>query len=381
MPKKPQLKTARTGHTLLENSSTQPLVRSRVFNNPDVVCEGWYPLAASAKVKAKTAQSFVLLRQRLVLFRGEDGRVRALDAFCPHMGADLGNGTVVGNQLQCYFHQWQFAESGAVASVPCLTNNADLPKASINCYPVQEMYGWIWVYSKRGLEAPYPVPKPFGLENAECDALYLGSPTLFAHHHVLMINAIDLQHFRAVHKVDIDFAFNVDDTHPQVFDWDLEGAIPSTSWKLRLGKWLLEKTLGPGAGQNFGYRARFAGGSVVALTYGLNERMRQEVAAKKRRDIHVQILWGCVPLASGVSKVHIFVVQKKAHNLWQRLRNLFLYALTFVVLTILKDDDIKAFPNMRFQMGTLIGADRSAARLSQLLDKLPASEWGFHSKN
>src|SRR5690242_20421917 len=95
-------------HTRRENVGTQPLVEHPVFNNPEVMTEGWYPVCSSRALRSGKARSFLLGAQRLTLFRGQDGRARALDAFCPHMGADLGNGTVVGNELRCYFHQWQF---------------------------------------------------------------------------------------------------------------------------------------------------------------------------------------------------------------------------------------------------------------------------------
>lgn len=42
--------------------------------------------------------------REVVLFRGEDGVARAVDAWCPHMGAHLGQATVRENSLQCALH-------------------------------------------------------------------------------------------------------------------------------------------------------------------------------------------------------------------------------------------------------------------------------------
>lgn len=56
---------------------------------------------------------------QLVLFRGADGVARAVDAWCPHMGAHLGQACVEGNALRCALHhrlvgdegsRWQVAE-------------------------------------------------------------------------------------------------------------------------------------------------------------------------------------------------------------------------------------------------------------------------------
>lgn len=48
--------------------------------------------------------------QNLVVYRGEDGIVYALDAYCLHMGANLGvGGEVVNNNcIQCPFHGWLY---------------------------------------------------------------------------------------------------------------------------------------------------------------------------------------------------------------------------------------------------------------------------------
>ena len=45
--------------------------------------------------------------RRVALFN-RAGELLAMDASCPHMGADLGNGTITGHTLTCAWHHWQF---------------------------------------------------------------------------------------------------------------------------------------------------------------------------------------------------------------------------------------------------------------------------------
>ena len=355
------VKASKDDHTLRENLATQPLVKHRVFNNPEVLTEGWYPIVASHELKAGQAKSFLIFKQRIVVFRGEDDSVRVLDAFCPHMGADLGNGRVINNEIQCYFHQWRFCGKGQLTTVPC---QSELPKGvQTKSYPVEEKFGFIWVYS--GPEAPYSVPHPpgFASSSQHLSATHLKEAVLYAHHHVMMANGIDLQHFSAVHNLDVEFDFEVEDTNGHVFEWNLEGEIPNTGLKNRFLRWLL--------GPKVGYQARFAGGSIVTLTYGPNQRFRG--TGFKIPALH--ILWGCVPQLNGISHVHIFIVTKRTAGLWGLIKSKAFTLLTIALLVALRDDDIKAFPHMRFNPKHLIKADKSVARFIQLTDKLRLSAW------
>src|SRR5262249_39519343 len=98
-----RMTAGKDGHTPRETLPTQPPKRHRAFNNHEVLTEGWYPALPARALAREQARSVRIGYQRLVVYRGEDGRVRALDAFCPHMGADLANGKVVGDQIECYF--------------------------------------------------------------------------------------------------------------------------------------------------------------------------------------------------------------------------------------------------------------------------------------
>ena len=61
-----------------------------------------------------------VIHKHLVVFRGEDGKVAVTDAYCPHLGANLGRGgKVVGNCIECPFHGWQFrSDNGKCVKIP-----------------------------------------------------------------------------------------------------------------------------------------------------------------------------------------------------------------------------------------------------------------------
>lgn len=80
----------------------------KIFNNWDVVAKGWYIACPSRDLLRCQAKSLDICGQKIVVFRGQDGTVRALDAYCPHLGTDLGIGRVDGNLIRCFFHHWAF---------------------------------------------------------------------------------------------------------------------------------------------------------------------------------------------------------------------------------------------------------------------------------
>lgn len=352
----PKLNTSRQ-----QNLRSQPPVNQRVFNNPRVLSKGWYAICPGSQIQAGKCQSFELFHQRIVIFRTESGQLAALDAFCPHLGADLGNGRVVGEQIQCYFHQWEYNRQGQLAKIACRqTLDPALQKISNRAYPVQEAYGYIWVFSAP--EATHDLPVPPTFENQKLTAYCLGEIELYVHHHVMMANGIDLQHFATVHNLDIEFDYQIQDQQNGVFDWTLRGQIPTNTLKARLARYFL--------GGHFEYHVRFAGGSIVSITYGSDQSFKGFALPS------IQVLWGCRPLPEGHSRALVFLVQPARRGLIGKAKNALLYGLSVLLLAMLKDEDIGAFPNMRFNTHRLLKEDQSLARLIQLTNQLELSDWG-----
>ena len=54
------------------------------------------------------------------MYRGQNNEVYAVDAYCPHLGANLGiGGTVKDNCLRCPFHGWLFeGKDGKCVEIP-----------------------------------------------------------------------------------------------------------------------------------------------------------------------------------------------------------------------------------------------------------------------
>jgi vanillate O-demethylase monooxygenase subunit len=67
-----------------------------------------------------------------------DGQVKVFADVCPHRYARLSDGIVVGSNIQCPYHGWQFGPNGKCAHVPALGADATLPPAQLKAPFVHE---------------------------------------------------------------------------------------------------------------------------------------------------------------------------------------------------------------------------------------------------
>ncbi|MDG2003254.1 MAG: Rieske 2Fe-2S domain-containing protein [Novosphingobium sp.] len=109
---------------------------------------GWFAVARSEELTTGEIMPLEYCGTEFVLWRGEDGAARALDATCPHLGAHLGyDSEVIGNDLRCPFHHWQFTGEGIVTNIPYA--KAIPPKLKRPCergWQVYEDMGMIFVW-------------------------------------------------------------------------------------------------------------------------------------------------------------------------------------------------------------------------------------------
>lgn len=159
---------------------------------------GWYRLAGS-DLRPGEVREVSALGRKIVVFRGEDGAVGALDAFCPHLGAHLGDGRVAGNCLRCPFHGWTFRADGAVDAVPHV---ARPPRARAVAWDVRERDGLILGWWTG--EAPGPADyEPEVHEDVVSGQLTWRGEHVWGDVNMHLVefpeNAVDFAHFDVLH--------------------------------------------------------------------------------------------------------------------------------------------------------------------------------------
>ena len=158
--------------------------------------DGWFVLCFASELKPKAVKTVPFMGEELVLYRTESGAVRAVEPFCPHLGAHLGRGgKIVGETIVCPFHHFAFTADGHCLHTP---SGIKPPQARLTHRRVQEWNGLIFVW--QGSDVPHAIWKLPDLQLA-------GFPTpLRSHHNArgnlqnIGENVFDLNHFAPVHS-------------------------------------------------------------------------------------------------------------------------------------------------------------------------------------
>ena len=87
----------------------------------------WYFAARVDEIPRDRPLARRIAGRRLVLVRGADGGVFALDDACPHRGMPLRHGRCVDGTIECCYHGWRFDGDGACVEIPGLDGEPDSP--------------------------------------------------------------------------------------------------------------------------------------------------------------------------------------------------------------------------------------------------------------
>jgi len=111
-----------------------------------IVPSGWYPVLEAIRVAGRPV-GVKRFGRRLVLWRGKDGAVHAMDERCPHRGAALSDGHVQDNAIACPFHGFEYGADGACQLMPCEGATARIPGGlQVQVYPLREEHEILWLW-------------------------------------------------------------------------------------------------------------------------------------------------------------------------------------------------------------------------------------------
>jgi 3-ketosteroid 9alpha-monooxygenase subunit A len=166
---------------------------------------GWFAVALSEEMHPGDIKTLQYFGTEFVAWRGEDGTVRALDPFCPHLGAHLGvNSKVIGNDLRCPYHYWSFNGEGGVEQIPYTkVVPPKLKKGCVKKWNIQEADGVVYAwYHPRGAAPKWELARiPAAPEGDEWVLSERHEWFIDIHIQEITENSQDHAHFAAVHGV------------------------------------------------------------------------------------------------------------------------------------------------------------------------------------
>lgn len=185
-------------------TSRSKAVKSRYF--PPGFPNGWHCVCNTYDLERGKVKSISALGQFMVAFRGEDGRVGVLDAFCPHLGAHLGvGGKVLGNFLRCPFHGWAFDATGRCANVPYRDSKRELPQsARTKAYEVRVILDRVFIwFDAEGRPPQWELQCHNDVERGLADGSYyfarMRTTEFHMHSCEMHMNSADPYHFKTLH--------------------------------------------------------------------------------------------------------------------------------------------------------------------------------------
>lgn len=155
---------------------------------------GWCVLAPSADVRPGAVAVRRLMGEDVVVYRTASGVVRAVEPYCPHLGAHLGNSRVEQDCLVCPFHGFAFGLDGAMTRPA--PGYSDLPPhRQLRVLHTQEVNGAILVWT--GADPPsWHVPQLLHPKNTPPK---FTTVNLFSHPQEIFENTVDTGHIPALH--------------------------------------------------------------------------------------------------------------------------------------------------------------------------------------
>lgn len=167
---------------------------------PTRFARGWHCLGLTRELGDGKPHTINAFGQRLVVFRSGDGRLNVLDGYCRHLGGDLSQGEVKGNEIACPFHDWRWGGDGRCKSIPYARR---VPKlARTRAWVTLEQDGMLFVWNDPEGNPPpegVTIPRIEGAESDDWTDWHWYTTVVNTNCREIVDNVVDMAHFFYVH--------------------------------------------------------------------------------------------------------------------------------------------------------------------------------------
>ncbi len=135
---------------------------------PARYARGWHCLGLAETFRDGKPHAIWAFGGKLVVWQDSHGKLNVLDGYCRHMGGDLTQGEVKGDEVGCPFHDWRWGGDGKCKAIP-YARRVPL-RARTQAYETEIVNGQLFIwYDPEGSEPdreilPYSIP---GIDTGE----------------------------------------------------------------------------------------------------------------------------------------------------------------------------------------------------------------------
>ena len=162
----------------------------------------WYVACSLEELEALGVRPLgrTICNEPMVFFKGPQGKVAAVEDFCPHRGAPLSLGKVCEGKLVCGYHGLEMGCEGKTVHMP---GQRVRGFPAIKSYAVVERYGFVWVWPGDQALADEAQMPSFEFFDNPAWAYGGGLYHVQADYRLMVDNLMDLTHETYVHATSI----------------------------------------------------------------------------------------------------------------------------------------------------------------------------------
>ncbi|WP_241386728.1 Rieske 2Fe-2S domain-containing protein [Rhodococcus sp. CH91] len=187
--------------TVSLGTSEQSEIREIVAGSaPARFARGWHCLGLSKDFKDGKPHSVQAFGTKLVVWADSNDEIKILDAYCRHMGGDLSQGTVKGDEIACPFHDWRWGGNGRCKNIPYARRVP--PIAKTRAWHTLDQDGLLFVWhDPQGNPPPADVtiPRIEGATSDEWTDWVWYTTEVDTNCREIIDNIVDMAHFFYVH--------------------------------------------------------------------------------------------------------------------------------------------------------------------------------------
>jgi 3-ketosteroid 9alpha-monooxygenase subunit A len=188
---------------------------------PARFARGWHCLGLIRDFADDKPHSIQAFGTKLVVFRGADGTLNVLDAYCRHMGGDLSDGEIKGNEIACPFHDWRWGGDGRCKQIPY--GRRVPPLARTRAWTTLEQDGMLFLWHDaegRKPPADITIPRIEGAGSDDWTDWHWYTTVVDTNCSEIIDNVVDMAHFFYIHGALPTYFKNVFEGHvaTQYFD-------------------------------------------------------------------------------------------------------------------------------------------------------------------